>query len=118
MDRSTRSCDRGARFARRSGSAALVLAALPLSACLSVGRHFPHDGVPGALRIGETTQQQVHDRFGEPWRTGWEDGQRTWTYGHYRYALLGPARTRDLVLRFDAQGVLRSYTYNTTEPER
>ncbi len=48
-------------------------------------------------------------------RVGIEDGLRTWTYGRYRYRLFGRARTEDLVLRFDAQGVVASYTFNTTE---
>ena len=59
----------------------------------------------------------MRELFGTPWRTGVEDGQRTWTYGHYRYALLGTTRTRDLVVRFDENDVVSSYTYNSTDPE-
>jgi hypothetical protein len=55
--------------------------------------------------------------FGEPWRTGLEDGQRTWTYGYYKYNLLGASQTRDLVVRFDDAGTVRSYTFNSTYPE-
>jgi hypothetical protein len=117
MGRSTRSCNRGARHARRSAALLTVFAALTLAACFNVGRHFPHGDIPAALHLGATTQRDVRERLGEPWRTGWEDGMRTWTYGHYRYSLFAPAHTRDLVLRFDADGVLRSYTYNSTEPD-
>jgi outer membrane protein assembly factor BamE (lipoprotein component of BamABCDE complex) len=85
-------------------------------ACVSVGREFPADSVAG-LMVGKTTQAQVKETFGTPWRTGYEDGQRTWTYGRYRYSLFGPAYARDLVLKFDGSGVLRSYTYASTEPD-
>jgi hypothetical protein len=46
-----------------------------------------------------------------------EDGQPTWTYGHYRYTLLGDTRTRDLVVRFDPRGVVQSYTFSSTDPK-
>ena len=89
--------------------------ALALSACLTVGREFPTDEV-GQLQIGHTTRDEVHRTFGEPWRTGLEDGRRTWTYGHYRYKLFGTTETRDLVVRFDARGVVVSYTFNAAPP--
>lgn len=92
-----------------------LLTALALGlGCVSVGWHFPADPIAG-LEVGRTTQSDVRQQFGPPWRTGFEDGQRTWTYGHYRYSLLGPAYARDLVLKFDEGGVLTSYTYASTE---
>jgi hypothetical protein len=99
------------------GAAVLAAAAaLLLAGCLTVGRPFPVDPVRD-IRIGQTTKDDVHRTFGEPWRTGLEDGQRTWTYGHYRYAALGTTRTRDLVIRFDDRGRVVSYTFNSTYPE-
>jgi outer membrane protein assembly factor BamE (lipoprotein component of BamABCDE complex) len=91
-------------------------AALSLAGCMTVGRDFPAGNV-SKLRIGSTSREQVRELFGEPWRTGVEDGQRTWTYGRYRYALLGTTQTRDLVVRFDEQGVVASYTFNSTDPK-
>ena len=83
---------------------------------MTVGRDFPVQQVR-QLQIGTTTREQVRDLFGQPWRTGLEDGQPTWTYGHYRYTLLGDSRTRDLVVRFDPRGVVRSYTFSSTDPK-
>ena len=88
---------------------------LALSACLNVGREFPTEDI-GQIQIGRTTRDEVHRMFGEPWRTGLEDGRRTWTYGHYRYKLFGTTETRDLVVRFDAKGVVTSYTFNEAPP--
>ncbi|WP_305042721.1 outer membrane protein assembly factor BamE domain-containing protein [Geoalkalibacter sp.] len=90
----------------------LVLAA----GCATVGRDFSTSGV-AAIRIGETTKTDARALFGNPWRTGVEDGRETWTYGHYRYSLFSPAQTRDLVLRFDKEGRVASYTFNSTHPE-
>jgi outer membrane protein assembly factor BamE (lipoprotein component of BamABCDE complex) len=84
--------------------------------CATVGHEFPSSGV-SQIRMGQTTQQQVKELFGEPWRTGVEDGRPTWTYGRYRYKLFGATRTKDLILRFDEQNRVHSYTFSTTEPQ-
>ena len=68
------------------------------------------------IEIGKTTRLQVQGLFGDPWRTGLEDGETTWTYGHYRYSLFGEGMTRDLVVRFDDRGVVSSYSFNSTVP--
>jgi outer membrane protein assembly factor BamE (lipoprotein component of BamABCDE complex) len=94
----------------------LVLGAALLAGCVTVGQDFPAQRV-AKLEIGATTRAQVEQLFGSPWRTGVEDGQLTWTYGHYRYALLGTTRTRDLVVRFDARDVVASYTFSSTDPD-
>ena len=94
----------------------IVLASLGAVGCLNVGKRFPVDEVPN-LTIGKTTRDDVRQMFGEPWRTGIEDGKRTWTYGRYRYSLVGPAETRDLVGRFDQTGAVVSYSFNSTFEE-
>lgn len=102
----------GPRLVRALG---LGLCTLGLAACLTVGRPFRSDLV-GQIQIGKTTRDDVHRMFGEPWRTGLEDGRRTWTYGHYKYSLFGPAQTQDLVIRFDPKGTVASYTFNAAPP--
>jgi hypothetical protein len=95
--------------------AVLVLTAVTSTGCLTVGRDFPADRV-GEIAIGKTTRDEIHRMFGEPWRTGLEDGRRTWTYGHYRYKLFGTTETRDLVVRFEPNGTVASYTFNSAPP--
>ena len=85
---------------------------LPLSACMpSVGRPFPVHQVR-QIEIGKTTQQEIRQMFGDPWRTGLENGMRTWTYGEY-----GMKVSRDLVIRFDDQNVVKSYSFSSSAPE-
>jgi hypothetical protein len=96
--------------------AALTLMACLGVGCLNVGYEFPVEPVR-KIEIGKTMREDVRDMFGEPWRTGIEDGERTWTYGRYRYSLFGEAATRDLVVRFDARGVVTSYSFNSTHAE-
>ncbi|MCD6187515.1 MAG: outer membrane protein assembly factor BamE [Desulfuromusa sp.] len=90
---------------------------LILTGCTTVGRDFPVEPV-AMIKIGETTQEEIHQMFGQPWRIGVEDGQKTWTYGHYRYSAFGPDQTRDLVVRFDQQGKrVVSYSFSSTYEE-
>jgi hypothetical protein len=94
----------------------VLLLCLGVAGCMTVGRQFPVDPVT-EIHIGETSRDEIRHLFGEPWRTGLEDGQRTWTYAHYRYSAFADAQTRDLVIRFDPRGVVASYTFNSTYPE-
>ena len=64
-----------------------------------------------------TTRDEVRVSFGEPYRTGIEDGDPTWTYLIYRFSAFGGEKTRDLYVRFDAAGKVKSYAYNTNEPD-
>jgi hypothetical protein len=82
---------------------------------VTVGEDFPVEAV-ARLDVGTTTQAEVQRLFGDPWRVGIEDGTPTWTYACYRYNVFGAAQTRDLVIRFDRAGTVRSYTFNSTDP--
>jgi hypothetical protein len=100
--------------ASHSRMAAVCLAML-LSACATVGRDFSASKVYD-IQIGKTTQAEIHAMFGQPWRVGIEDGKPTWTYGSYHYSAFSEARTKDIVIRFDANNIVRSYTFNTSNP--
>lgn len=101
---------------RHAGTRATIVAACLLaSACITVGREFRPDAVQ-LVELNVTTRDEVREALGAPWRTGVEDGLETWTYGHYRYSMFGPSRTRDLKVKFNDAGVLVSYQYDTTTP--
>lgn len=89
------------------------LAGSQLTGCFSVGQEFAGSRVP-EIKIGKTTKQEITELFGTPWRTGMEDGRITWTYGIYKYSLFGADDTQDLLIRFDPQGIVRSYTFSST----
>lgn len=85
---------------------------LPATGCMpTVGRAFPVYKVR-QIEIDKTTKAEVRQMFGEPWRTGLENGKRTWTYGEY-----GVNLSRDLVIRFNDQNVVKSYSFSSSVPE-
>jgi outer membrane protein assembly factor BamE (lipoprotein component of BamABCDE complex) len=89
------------------------IAASQLTGCFTVGQEFAAHRVT-EIKIGQTKRQDISELFGTPWRTGIEDGRPTWTYGIYKYALFGGNDSQDLLIRFDPQGIVRSYTFNST----
>ena len=96
----------------------LLLSTIILNACspVTLGRDFPVDGV-SSIQIGTTNQTEIQKIFGKPWRTGIEDGMLTWSYGYFSYDLSGKGLGRDLMLKFNESGIVRSYSFNSTEME-
>ena len=90
----------------------LVALSLPVISCMpSMGRPFPVQQVR-QIEIEKTTMAEIRQMFGDPWRTGLDNGKRTWTYGEYSMST-----TRDLVIRFDDLNVVKSYSFSSSVPE-
>ncbi len=93
----------------------LFLSLLILAGCVSAGKDFNVRMVP-QIQSHQTTRTQIEQMFGPPWRTGVEDGKQTWSYGTYKYGM-SDTLSRDLVVRFDSNGTVSSYTFNSNYPE-
>lgn len=102
------------QWLKRWALLACVVMLASLGGCATVGASFPVAPV-SEIRIGETNKEQVREMFGPPWRVGVENGKRTWTYGYYRYRLIGEPSTRDLLIRFDNLNRVEHFSFNTTE---
>lgn len=100
---------------RLKASLSIILLIL-LGGCATLGQEFDHRYVD-QLVVDETRKAEVIQMLGEPWRTGRENGLETWTYGHYKFGVFRDEFAKDLVLKFDKQGILRFYSFNTTERE-
>ncbi len=87
-----------------------------LLGCATVGAPFQFQG-PGSIVVGKTTQSEILNRYGKPFRVGFENGDTKWTYGYYQYRVLGSSDTKDLTVTFDQKGVVSDYTYSSSEPK-
>ena len=98
----------------------LLLMAFSLASCgtTRVGLNFEEAKVK-KIQIGKTSAADICHLFGEPYRKGIEDGNTTWTYLHYQVKIFGgtPTYTKDLVVKFDLNDVIYSYTYNSNWPD-
>ena len=95
--------------------ATLLLFSIGISGCVTVGKEFPVEKLE-QIKTG-TSRAEIEQIFGQPWRVGRDSGYRTWTYAHYKIAVFGDIKTRDLVIRFDNAGQVVSYTFNSTYKE-
>jgi len=84
--------------------------------CISVGRPFFSDDLSWIIK-DQTTKDYIYDDLGEPFRVGVDSGKLTWTYGYYKYHLIGSTHTKDLVIYFNKDGTVNSYVFNTSFPE-
>jgi hypothetical protein len=81
--------------------------------CATVGHEFSPSYVP-QITIGQTSKSDMRLMFGEPYRRGIDDGDSTWTYVHYKFRLFGEhMKTRDLLIRWNKDDRVRSYSYNS-----
>jgi len=92
-----------------------ALAGLVLAGCATIGRDFDSASLSW-LKAGETARSDIQARLGDPFRVGSDSGDPTWTYGYYKYRLIGESATKDLVIRFGAGGNVKSFTLNTSFP--
>jgi outer membrane protein assembly factor BamE (lipoprotein component of BamABCDE complex) len=87
---------------------------LASAGCVTVGGPFNTSRVP-SISVGKTTQDDVEKMFGQPFRTGTDDGDVTWTYTDYHIRLFGPQEARDLFIKFNKNGTVKSYAFNTSD---
>ena len=95
----------------------VAVSLLTFSGCARVGSDFNSHRVE-QIKVNETSQSDIVLMFGQPWRKGMENGITMWTYGRYTYRLIGEADTKDLVIKFNKDGKVSSYTFNATVDEK
>lgn len=94
----------------------LLMGILFLSNCATVGKPFEFKG-PSSIINGQTTQSNIIALYGNPFRVGYDNGDLKWTYGYYKYKLIGETETKDLNITFDKKNVVSGYTYSSSVPD-
>ena len=89
---------------------------LLLTGCVSVGRDFPTP-TQDIIKNGVTTGVELLQRFGSPTQVGIENGDQTWSWVYVRAGGLGQPLSKELRVRFDDRGVVKSYSYSSNLPE-
>jgi hypothetical protein len=97
---------------RNLAVAALGCLALAAAGCFTVGDNFSSMPVK-KIEKGVTTKKEIEKMFGDPFRTGLDDGYESWTYYYNQWSILSQTRSKDLYVVFNKDGTVRSYTYNS-----
>ena len=80
--------------------------------CASVGKDFDSKKVKN-IKNNVTTQLEVIDWFGVPFKEGTENGYTMWTYQIDKWRALGTMKSKGLVILFDDQNKVKAYRYES-----
>jgi hypothetical protein len=91
--------------------------ALAATACaaLQLGREFPSPDA-AQLKINATDKAALVTLLGEPYQVGIDSGDQTWRWFHAQRSASGML-TKDLTVRFNANGTVKSYSFTSNFPE-
>tara|TARA_B100000315_G_scaffold128324_1_gene118004 strand:- start:298 stop:609 length:312 start_codon:yes stop_codon:yes gene_type:complete len=84
--------------------------------CGAMGNNFDSSQVR-TIQNGATTQVDILDRFGPPFKEGIENGRVMWTYQFDVWSLMDQAKSKDLVILFDDRRIVRAHRYTTSGQE-
>jgi len=92
--------------------------AVSLAACsaFKTGRDFPSPKPGAEIKNGATTKADLLKMYGDPTQVGIKDGDQTWTW-YYFQAGKDSDLSKQLEVTFNAQGVVKSYSFSSNFPE-
>ena len=87
-----------------------------LAACHgTVGKNFDSSQVK-SIQNNVTSQEKIFQTFGAPFKKGLERGQTMWTYQFDQWNAVGPTHSKDFVILFDKENIVKAYRYTTSNP--
>ena len=89
-----------------------------LAACYgTIGNNFDSSQIK-SIQNNVTSQEEIFERFGAPFKKGVENNQTMWTYQFDKWNAVGPAQSKDLVILFDNKNIVKAYRYTTSNPKK
>ncbi len=99
----------------RSVIVALAVLALAWGCALKAGRVFPSPD-PALIAANVTDKAALQRLFGEPYQVGLDSGDQTWRWFYAEHSS-GSEVSKDLSVRFNANGTVKSYSFTSNFPE-
>ena len=93
----------------------LVGIILLLGGCGTAGKSFNASKI-GSIVNGTTTQSDIKKIFGEPFKTGIQNGQPIWVYEDHHYSIISNDSSKDLIIIFGPNGVVQSHQFMSSKP--
>ena len=91
----------------------LSLFILPLAVgCGTVGKDFDSSKIT-KIQNNLTTQLQVLDWFGVPYKEGTENRFTMWTYQVDTWQAIGEGQSKGLVILFDEKNIVKAHRYES-----
>ena len=93
----------------------LLLCLSWVAGCGTVGKDFSLEQAQ-AIENGKTTREDIAVMFGEPFKTGVQNGHPIWIYERNKYKAIGDDTSKSLIVEFDDKGVVKSHQVTSNEP--
>lgn len=94
----------------------LVALALTTGCALKVGRSFPSPDA-ALITVGTTDKAFLQRVFGQPYQVGLDSGDQTWRWFFAEGGLGGEQISKDLTVRFNPNGTVKSYSFMSNFPQ-
>jgi hypothetical protein len=69
------------------------------------------------IKTDTTEKAKVRQLLGEPYSIGNSAGKETWTYGYYRYKLIGKSYQKELKFYWNPDGTVNTFSFNSSFPD-
>lgn len=83
--------------------------------CGTAGKNFDESKISKIVN-GTTHRGEIVKMFGQPFKTGIQNGQPVWVYEYNRYNSLDSDKSKDLIIVFGPDGVVQSHQFMSNEP--
>lgn len=93
----------------------LLTILLFISGCGTAGKDFD-ESLYKNIVIGTTTHKEIQAMFGVPFKKGIQNGYKSWTYEYNFYNALGKDITKDMIIVFTQDGVVKSHQMMSNQP--
>ena len=83
--------------------------------CGTAGKSFDTSKVESIVN-GTSTRSDIKKIFGEPFKTGIQNGQPIWVYEDHHYSIIREGISEDLIIIFSPNGIVQSYQFMSSKP--
>ena len=95
----------------------LLTGLLLIYGCGTTGKDF-NESLYNNIVAGTTTHKEIQAMFGPPFKKGIQNGYKVWTYEYNEYNSLGNDTTKDMVIVFTPDGVVKSHQMMTNQQQQ
>jgi len=85
--------------------------------CGTTGKDF-NESLYKNIVSGTTTHKEIQAMFGPPFKKGIQNGYKVWTYEYNAYNALGNDTTKDMVIVFTPDGIVKSHQMMTNQRQQ
>lgn len=87
---------------------------LALGGCGTAGKDF-NEAKVSKITNGTTTRGEIRKMFGEPFKTGTQNGLPVWVYEYNYYHAIKNDESKNLVVVFDSNGVVQAHQFMSSD---